>query len=64
MKKSQVWQKLILVMMEQKNFFEQNKDKFTFYTQINANIYLSNNPQTLENIKNTKKQSLNHKMHL
>lgn len=55
--------KLILVMMEQK-FFEQNKDKFTFYTQINANIYLSNNPQTLENIKNTKKQSLNHKMHL
>ncbi|ECO2641912.1 peptidylprolyl isomerase SalC [Campylobacter jejuni] len=42
-----------------KKFFEQNKDKFTFYTQINANIYLSNNPQTLENIKNTKKQSLN-----
>ncbi|MEE6538220.1 hypothetical protein VWM66_10410, partial [Campylobacter jejuni] len=24
-----------------KKFFEQNKDKFTFYTQINANIYLS-----------------------
>ncbi|EOI0795187.1 peptidylprolyl isomerase SalC [Campylobacter jejuni] len=42
-----------------KKFFEQNKDKFTFYTQINANIYLSNNPQTLENIKNTKKQSSN-----
>ncbi len=44
-------------MMEQKKFFEQNKDKFTFYTQINANIYLSNNPQTLENIKNTKKNN-------
>lgn len=41
-----------------KKFFEQNKDKFTFYTQINANIYLSNNPQTLENIKNTKKTIL------
>ncbi|KHF20712.1 hypothetical protein PO81_06565, partial [Vibrio parahaemolyticus] len=37
-----------------KKLFVQNKDKFTFYTQINANIYLSNNPQTLENIKNTK----------
>ncbi|TEY06849.1 peptidyl-prolyl cis-trans isomerase, partial [Campylobacter sp. US18a] len=35
-----------------------NKDKFNFYTQINANIYLSNNPQTLENIKNTKKTIL------
>ncbi|AXP08249.1 hypothetical protein N4T57_02685 [Campylobacter hepaticus] len=41
-----------------KNFFEQNKDKFTFYTQIDAKIYRSNNPQILENIKNTKKTIL------
>lgn len=41
-----------------KKFFEQNKDKFTFFTQINVNIYESNNAQTLENIKNTKKTTL------
>ncbi|MBM0636596.1 hypothetical protein LNU06_06785 [Campylobacter sp. VicNov18] len=38
-----------------KKFFEQNKDKFTFYTQIDVSIYKANNAQTLENIKNTKK---------
>lgn len=38
-----------------RKFFEQNKDKFTFYTQIDVNIYKANNAQTLENIKNTRK---------
>ena len=41
-----------------KKFFEQNKDKFTFYTQINVKIYKSNNSQILEDIKNTKKTLL------
>ncbi|EOI6144527.1 hypothetical protein ACMU5N_000294 [Campylobacter coli] len=41
-----------------KNFFEQNKNKFTFFTEIKANIYRSNNAQDLENIKATKKALL------
>lgn len=41
-----------------KNFFKQNKNKFTFFTEIKANIYRSNNAQDLENIKATKKALL------
>ncbi|MEE6532720.1 peptidylprolyl isomerase, partial [Campylobacter coli] len=41
-----------------KKFFEQNKNKFTLFTEINVNIYRSNNAQDLENIKATTKTAL------
>ena len=40
------------------NFFEQNKEKFTLFTSIEANIYSSNNEENLENLRQNKKTML------
>lgn len=41
-----------------KKFFEQNKEKFTLFTQINVKIYRSSNPQNLDTLRATKKTML------
>lgn len=41
-----------------KKFFEQNRNKFVFYANINVNIYSSQDEKILENLKNTKHTKL------
>ncbi len=37
-----------------RKFFEQNKNRFALYTNINVNIYNSQDPSVLENLRNNK----------
>ena len=41
-----------------KEFYEQHKEQFSIWTQINVNIYSSNQAELLENIIRTKKASI------
>lgn len=41
-----------------KKFFEQNRNRFAFYTSIDANIYSSQDPRVLESLRETKETRL------
>lgn len=41
-----------------KKFFEQNKNKFAFFANINVNVYSSSDPSVLESLRNTKQTKL------